>query len=93
MNIRKMTESDCEMVAPLLTELGYPSAPETLRTRFKNLSPKFHRLFVAEENAVLAAWAHAEYRHSLASSSRVEIMGMIVAHTYTRQGIGKRQTH
>lgn len=90
MNIRAMRLDDSVQVAPLITELGYPVSPQELAARFKTIDEGRNGVFVAEDDkGTVVGWMHVVHRDFLASTSRGEIVGLVVAQHAQKKGIGK----
>lgn len=91
MNIRKMKESDLEIVARLCGELGYDTTVVQLAERFSVIAQKAeHQLLVAaDEHDRAVAWLHVYGASFLESEFCAVISGLIVDASVRRQGIGK----
>src|SRR5204863_1188943 len=78
--IRPMVEADLSTVAELAGQWGYPSTPDQIERRFRNiLAGSDHALFVAAAaDGGMAGWIHVHALYSLESDSCAEIGGLIV---------------
>ena len=89
-SIRPAAIDDAEAIAVLTVELGYPTTGSDTRFRLGTLlaAPDYF-IAVAEVNGVVVGWVAGEVRASLEFEPRVEIVGLVVAPTHRRSGIGK----
>ena len=89
--IRQAREQDCEEIARLAGQLGYPVSGEVMRLRLLRLlaSPS-DVVYVAESaNGGLAGWIHGALSHGGESDHRVEIGGLVVDERSQRKGVGR----
>jgi GNAT superfamily N-acetyltransferase len=87
--IREMQTDDCGRVSELLEQLGYPTPVDSVLDRYRRLDPSRNRLFVAEWESRVVGWAHAEWRRSITSVPRVEIVALVVDASHRRRGFGR----
>src|SRR5438094_2962207 len=91
MLIRPMSREDCEAVAGLSGQLGYPASPAETERRWRNLSSTpGSGVFVAEtgEGAVVG-WVHVAGQHSLVTDPHAVIAGLVVESAARGRGIGR----
>lgn len=90
-SIRKAREQDCEEIARLTSQLGYPASSDAIRVRL-------HRLLASSSDVVLVAesssgglvgWIHGVLAQFLESDYRVEIGGLVVEEQSQRKGVGR----
>lgn len=86
--IRRATAVDLPSVAILSKQLGYPTTLAQLEERFNQLKPNEH-VWVYEQNQRIVAWLQYDWRNDLISGSTLEIIAMVVDHTFRGRGIGK----
>ena len=81
---------DAEAIAILTVELGYPTTVSATKSRLRALlaAPDYF-IAVAEADGRVVGWVAGEVRTSLEFEPRVEIVGLVVAPTHRRNGIGK----
>ncbi len=91
LSLRVATEADAEKIAGLVEELGYSSSSRTIEERLKRLlSCSDYLITVAvSETGDLCGWLQAHQSEALESGSRVEILGLIVAKSARRHGVGR----
>jgi GNAT superfamily N-acetyltransferase len=89
-SIRKAEGRDCEEIARLASQLGYPVVGEVMRPRLQRLlASSSDVVFVAElADGGLAGWIHGVLSQFLESDYRVEIGGLVVDDRFHRDGIG-----
>ena len=89
--IRRVRVNDASEFARLTTELGYPATAAQIAPRLRALLPLTdHFVVVAEETrGHLLGWIAAERRLLLSDEPRIEIVGLVVASTARRGGIGE----
>ena len=90
--IREALPTDALAIAELACELGYPTKEDAMRQRLAIILQKAdHRLFVAADNGgAVIGWIQAHAADSLESGLRVEIVGLVVASSARRIGVGRR---
>ena len=87
--IRSAFVDDAEIIAQLATELGYPTTTEQAASRLSALLARdTYFVAVAEMSLRVVGWVAVERRLLLESGERAEIVGLIVAATSRRAGIG-----
>lgn len=91
MVVRSMTARDAGAVAALSGQLGYPSTPEQVTMRFRNLArdPDSAVLVAEDRNGNLLGWVHASGRRFLESDPFAEIGGIVVDAGSRRRGVGR----
>lgn len=89
MYIRPALATDAGDIARLTTELGYPTSEEQSRARLAALPSRDTQFIaVAVTSAGVVGWVPAEERMLLESGRRAELVGLVVAATARRAGIG-----
>jgi GNAT superfamily N-acetyltransferase len=90
--IREALPDDALAIAALACELGYPTGEDAMRRRLATILQKAdHRLCVAVDNGgTVIGWIQAHAADSLESGLRVEIVGLVVAGSARRVGVGRR---
>lgn len=88
--IRRMTDSDAEVVAELSGELGYPSDAEAIRRRLRAVDPADLVLVAVGENGEPLGFIHASTVHSVEADPRVHILGLVVSSAARRTGLARR---
>jgi GNAT superfamily N-acetyltransferase len=76
------------MLHTLLVEDGVRFEAEELRARLANL-PKEDRLLIALDGEHLAGFAHLRVARDLTVGEAAEVVAILVAKTYRRQGVGR----
>jgi GNAT superfamily N-acetyltransferase len=91
LTVSAMTTADCEAVAALSGQLGYPSTGEDVGRRFERIAAlPDHQILVARLGQRAVGWIHF-FRHvSLATDPRVEILGLVVNESIRGKGVGSR---
>jgi GNAT superfamily N-acetyltransferase len=89
--LRAATLRDAQAVAVLAKELGYPSELRAVREWLGAiLARDDQRVIVAEDTeGSVYGWLQAHCNTVLESGFRVEIVGLIVAESVRRQGVGR----
>jgi len=90
--IRRAQLGDCEQIAKLAGELGYPSSAREIQDRLSNMQgyPDY-AVFVAEfPDGVVGGWIGVCVCRSLESRERTEITGMVVDKAMRSRGIGRK---
>lgn len=92
MNIREMTADDCQAVALLCGELGYPSTAADVESRWHTIcdSP-FDKVIVAAspQNQVIG-FVHLSKELSLTSGPRALLKSLVVSESCRGQGVGSK---
>ncbi len=90
-SIRNAREQDCEKVAQLAGQLGYPVTGDAMRLRLQRLlSSPTDVVFVAESaNGGMIGWIHGVLSQFLESDCRVEIGGLVIDEQFYRKGVGR----
>ncbi len=91
MLVRSMTARDAGGVAALSGQLGYPSTPEQIERRFRDLArdPDSVILVAEDGNGKLLGWVHSSGRRFLESDPYAEIGGIVVDEGNRRRGVGR----
>ena len=90
LTIRPPAPGDAERLAALLSQLGYPSAPDAVRARLAALDGRAdHVVSVAEDAGAVLGWIHAGVQRTLESGERAEILGLVVDGRHRRGGVGR----
>ncbi|CAN5781327.1 GNAT family N-acetyltransferase [soil metagenome] len=90
MLIRPATIADAPDIARLANQLGYPVSDQQIAGRLTRLlGSAAHFIAVAAMPPSLVGWVAAERRLLLESGERVELVGLVVASTARRAGIGR----
>lgn len=91
MKIRPIVSSDAEVLAALTSELGYPTDVTTITSRLTDiLRQPDHQLLVAEADGQVVAWIHVLTMNVLESGFIAQIVGLVVAESQRRHGIGRK---
>ena len=92
LRIRRMAETDAEVVATLARELGYPSEIESIRERIRAISRSDLDLLLVAVDATdrPIGFIQAHRVCIIEVGFRVEILGLIVSSSARRSGIGRR---
>jgi GNAT superfamily N-acetyltransferase len=89
-SIRPAAMDDAEAIAILTVELGYPTTVSDTKSRLSALlAVPDYFIAVAEADGLVVGWVAGEVRTSLEFEPRIEIVGLVVASTHRRSGIGK----
>jgi GNAT superfamily N-acetyltransferase len=90
-SLRTATDADAEKIAALVEVLGYSSSPRTIAERLNRLlSQGDYLITVAQsETGDICGWVQAYHSEALESGARVEILGLIIAESARRRGIGR----
>ena len=89
-HLRNARVDDAAKIARLADELGYPATSMEIAARLAVLLPQaHHHVMVAEGDGTLFGWIAVERRLTLESGERIEIVGLVVATTTKRGGIGR----
>ena len=92
--IRPMTREDCEAVARLCGELGYPASAGQICSRLASAMPETRARLVAEadngsEGFAVVGWIEVRLAEQLTSERSAEICGMVVAEEFRSRSIGR----
>ncbi len=99
--VRPAKDSDCEVVARLAGELGYPVGAESMCARLGRL-PAGDALLVAEAKPAVETgghdsgeprvlgWVHVSAARSLLNDDHLQIVGLVVGSEWRGQGVGTR---
>ena len=90
-SIRRAAVNDAAPITRLAAELGYATHAETMRHRLEAILASAADLLIVavdSSNAVVG-WLQARVAHIVESGFRAEIVGLIVAPTSRRRGIGR----
>jgi|SRR5882724_3471164 len=91
MTIRDAVLSDAAEIARLTAELGYPTNAEEIAGRLSRVMDRRKQIvLVAALEEKIAGWVQAQASEVLESGFRVEIVGLIVAESCRRRGVGRR---
>lgn len=92
MLVRAMRRDDCETVATLSYDLGYPSGPEEIGKRFDAVMRGGDAaVFVVEaDGGTVIGWLHVHGRSLLESDPHAEIGGLVVSPSARRAGAGRK---
>jgi GNAT superfamily N-acetyltransferase len=88
-SIRAATTSDCDAIAALAGQLGYPATPADVERRLAAL-PSGDEVFVAESGGRVVGWIHCPLTRSLVIEPHVLIQGIVVDEAWRGHGIGRR---
>ena len=89
-SVRPAAMDDAEAISVLTVELGYPTTVSDTKSRLsKLLAAPDYFIAVAEADGLVVGWVAGEVRTLLEFEPRVEIVGLVVAPTHRRSGIGK----
>jgi GNAT superfamily N-acetyltransferase len=93
--IRKAEKQDCDEIARLASQLGYPVLGDVMRLRLQRLlASSTDVVFVADSpQGGLVGWIHGVRSQFLESDYRVEIGGLVVDERFHRQGVGRDLVH
>lgn len=89
--IREPQPEDCEKMAELAQQLGYPSTPQEIESRLARMQDgKQYAVYVAVlDEGEIAGWIGAYLFLSVELDSSVEISGLVVDQKVRSCGIGK----
>jgi GNAT superfamily N-acetyltransferase len=88
--IRRMAETDAEVVAMLAGELGYPNQVEMIRARVRAIGESDLLLVAMDANDKAVGFIQAHRVCIIEVGLRVEILGLVVSSSARRSGIGRR---
>jgi GNAT superfamily N-acetyltransferase len=88
--IRPARPEDAPALAPLSTQLGYPSTAADLASRLALILPDPAQFVaVAELSGQVVGWIHVALYFTLESGAAVEIRGLVVDEEHRGRGIGR----
>ena len=90
LRIRRMAETDAEVVVTLAGELGYPNEVEAIRARVRKLGESDLLLVAVDMNDKPVGFIQAHRVCIIELGFRVEILGLVVSSSARRSGIGRR---
>lgn len=91
--IRPARPEDAASLAPLASQLGYPSTTADIESRLALILPDPAQLVaVAEVSGQVVAWIHAALYLTLESGAAVELRGLVVDETHRGTGLGRALT-
>jgi GNAT superfamily N-acetyltransferase len=90
LTVRRMAETDAEVVATLAGELGYPSEAEAIRARIQAIGESDLLLVAVDEGDKPVGFIQAHRVCIIEVGFRVEILGLVVSSSARRGGIGRR---
>lgn len=91
MTIRDAVLSDATEIARLTAELGYTTTPEEIAARLSRVGDRRTQVvLIAVVEEKIAGWIQAQVSEVLESGFRVEIVGLVVAESCRRRGVGRR---
>src|SRR5438045_6299220 len=92
LRLRRMAETDAEVVATLARELGYPNEVESIDERIRAISRSDLDLLLVAVDAMdrPIGFIQAHRVCIIEVGFRVEILGLIVSSSARRSGIGRR---
>jgi GNAT superfamily N-acetyltransferase len=87
---RAARRADASGLAPLVEELGYPSALERIEARLARLeTAPDQALFVADEEGALCGWVHVLEFVTLATDPAGLVTGLVVGSAARGRGLGR----
>ena len=89
LRIRRMAETDAEVVAALAGELGYPSGTEAMRARIRAISESDLLLVAVDAGDRAIGFIQAHRVCIIEVGFRVEILGLVVSSSARRSGIAR----
>ncbi len=89
--IRAARHEDAVRLAELCTQLGYPSTPQEVSSRFSKIDalPDQLILVAVDPSLAIVGWIHAFVYRVLESDPMVEIGGLVVDRQARNRGIGR----
>ena len=90
LRIRRMAETDAEVVAALATELGYPSETEGIGVRIRAIGESNLLLVAVDAGDKAIGFIQAHRVCIIEVGFRVEILGLVVSSSARRSGIARR---
>jgi GNAT superfamily N-acetyltransferase len=89
LRIRRIAETDAEVVAMLAGELGYPSEAEAIRARIRAISESDLLLVAVDAGDKATGFIQAHRVCIIEVGFRVEILGLVVSSSARRGGIAR----
>ncbi|MBL7715420.1 MAG: GNAT family N-acetyltransferase [Bdellovibrionales bacterium] len=87
--ISEMKDSDCEGVARLSGQLGYPATALEISANWKVISQeKSHGVLVARLGDEVVGWLHLQEHWSLPTGARCEPLGLVIDENHRGKKIG-----
>lgn len=88
--IREARPENVDAIARLMTDLGYPSTPESMRDRFGRISayPAYHTLVAEHESSVLGMAGLETGLYYEVDGGYARICAFVMASGYRRRGVG-----
>ena len=90
LRIRRMAETDAEVMAMLAGELGYPNETEAIRARVRAIGEPDLLLVAVDASDEAVGFIQAHRVCIIEVGFRVEILGLVVSSSARRSGIGRR---
>src|SRR5439155_9209232 len=90
LRIRRMAETDAEVVATLADELGYPNETKAIRARLRAIGESDLLLVAVDAGDKAIGFIQAHRVCIIEVGFRVEILGLIVSSSARRGGIARR---
>jgi GNAT superfamily N-acetyltransferase len=91
--IRSARSEDAAALAPLASQLGYPSTTEDIASRLALiLHDPAQLVAVAEVSGQVVGWIHAALYLTLESGAAVELRGLVVDEKHRGTGLGRALT-
>jgi GNAT superfamily N-acetyltransferase len=88
--VRETNIMDVPRITELSEQLGYRVSQDGIRSRLEYLiQDNYHVIYVAEVDDKVVGWVHASIYKTLLSEVTATILGLVVDHTFHRQGIGR----
>ncbi len=86
-----MTASDAGQVASLAGQLGYPSTPAQIETRFRAIEgdPDSSVFVAVDSGGPVLGWVHVFGHHLMESEGAAEVGGLVVDSRVRGRGIGR----
>jgi predicted N-acetyltransferase YhbS len=89
LRIRRMSETDAEVVAALAGELGYPNETEAIRARIRAVGESDLLLVAVDAGDKVIGFIQAHRVCIIEVGFRVEILGLVVSSSARRSGIAR----
>src|SRR5207237_10283524 len=90
LRIRRMAETDAEVVAALAAELGYPSETEAIGVRIRAIGESDLLLVAVDASDKAIGFIQAHRVCIIEVGFRVEILGLVISSSARRSGIARR---